>query len=97
MDDPFKAMDSTILATLGKPITIIFPDDSRVESQGIISREQMMVGQFDALAEDVTVLTLASDIQIKRGDQINTHDQQWSVDRKLKDDGYVAQWNLHET
>ncbi len=88
-------MDEVVLATFGKPVTIIYSDQSTRISTGIFSRELVARGSFDAVMEQVSVITLASSVLLSRGDRIEADGQLWVVDRKLKDDGQLATWNLH--
>ncbi len=66
------------------------------ETRGIISRELVPVGQFDSVLQTVTVISLPADLKLQRGDEIQAADQQWIIDRKLKDDGQMIWWGLHE-
>ncbi len=88
-------MDEVVLATFGKPVTIIYSDQLTRISTGIFSRELVARGSFDAVMEQVSVITLASSVLLSRGDRIEADGQLCVVDRKLKDDGQLATWNLH--
>ena len=96
MHQEFSEMDNAVLATFGITVTITYPDDSSLSTNAIISKDQLPIGQFDAMMEETTVLVVSSNLQIKRGDRVAFEGQQWTVDRKLKDDGSLARWNLHE-
>lgn len=95
MDEAFKVMDHAILATFGQSVLLTLSDQSSLETQGIISKELMPLGQYDAVQGEVTVLTLDSTIRLKRGDTVLANGQVYEVDRKLKDDGYLTRWNIH--
>ncbi len=95
MDDAFKAMDHTILATFGQPVLLTLSDQPSLETQGMISKELVPLGQYDAVQGELTVLTLDSAIRLKRGDTVQADGRMYAVDRKLKDDGYLTRWNIH--
>ena len=95
MDETFNAMDRTILVTFGQSVLLTLSDQSSLATQGIISTELMPLGQYDAVQGEVTVLTLDSAIRLKRGDTVLANGLVYEVDRKLKDDGYLAKWNIH--
>ena len=95
MDEAFKVMDHAILATFGQSVLLTLSDQSSLATQGIISKELMPLGQYDAVQGEVTVLTLDSTIRLKRGDTVLANGQVYEVDRKLKDDGYLTRWNIH--
>ena len=95
MDETFNAMDRTILVTFGQSVLLTLSDQSSLATQGIISTELMPLGQYDAVQGELTVLTLDSAIQLKRGDTVLANSQVYEVDRKLKDDGYLTRWNIH--
>ena len=95
MDEAFKAMDRTILVTFGQSVLLTRSDQSSLATQGIISKELMPLGQYDAVQSELTVLTLDSAIRLKRGDTVLANSRLYEVDRKLKDDGYLAKWNIH--
>ena len=95
MDEAFKVMDHAILATFGQSVLLTLSDQSSLETQGIISKELVPLGQYDAVQGELTVLTLDSAIRLKRGDTVLANSQVYEVDRKLKDDGYLTRWNIH--
>ena len=95
MDEAFKVMDHAILATFGQSVLLTLSDQSSLETQGIISKELVPLGQYDAVQGELTVLTLDSTIRLKRGDTVLANGQVYEVDRKLKDDGYLTRWNIH--
>ena len=95
MSEIFKSMDHTILGTFGQSVLLTLSDQSSLATQGIISKELLPLGQYDAVQGEVTVLTLDSAIRLKRGDTVLANSRLYEVDRKLKDDGYLAKWNIH--
>ena len=95
MSKIFKSMDHTILGTFGQSVLLTLSDQSSLATQGIISKELLPLGQYDAVQGEVTVLTLDSAIRLKRGDTVLANSRLYEVDRKLKDDGYLAKWNIH--
>lgn len=95
MSNIFKLMDHTILANFGQPVLLTLSDQSSLETQGMISKEMVALGQYDAMQGELTVLTLDSAIRLKRGDTVQANSQMYDVDRKLKDDGYLTRWNIH--
>jgi len=95
MDDAFKAMDHTILATFGQPVLLTLSDQPSLTIQGMISKELVPLGQYDAVQGELTVLTLNSAIRLKRGDTVQADGRMYAVDRKLKDDGFLTRWNIH--
>ena len=97
MQDELSELNRQVLATFGQPVMVFRGESLLSETRGIISRELVPVGQFDAVLQTVTVISLSADLKLQRGDEIQSADQQWSVDRKLKDDGHLIQWQLRET
>ena len=95
MSEIFKSMDHTILGTFGQSVLLTLSDQSSLATQGMISKELMPLGQYDAVQGELTVLTLDSAIRLKRGDTVLANGLVYEVDRKLKDDGYLARWNIH--
>ena len=95
MDEAFKVMDHTILSTFGQSVLLTLSDQSSLETQGIISTELVELGKYEAVQGAVTVLTLDSTIRLKRGNTVLANGQVYEVDRKLKDDGYLAKWNIY--
>ncbi|MET4695004.1 hypothetical protein [Endozoicomonas lisbonensis] len=96
MQDELSDLHRQVLATFGQPVTII-SDTGSLDSTGIISRELIPTGLNDGVLQEVTVMSLDSQLAIKRGIKITSASQQWTVDRKLKDDGHLAYWSIHET
>ena len=95
MSDIFKSMDQTILLNFGQSVLLTLSDQSSLETQGIISTELVELGKYEAVQGEVTVLTLDSTIRLKRGNTVLANGQVYEVDRKLKDDGYLAKWNIY--
>lgn len=95
MDEAFKVMDHTILSTFGQSVLLTLSDQSSLETRGIISTELVELGKYEAVQGEVTVLTLDSTIRLKRGNTVLANGQVYEVDRKLKDDGYLAKWNIY--
>ncbi|WP_422466836.1 head-tail joining protein [Endozoicomonas sp. ALC013] len=95
MDEAFKVMDHTILSTFGQSVLLTFSDHSSLETRGIINKELVELGKYEAVQGEVTVLSVDSAILLKRGDTVLANGQVYEVDRKLKDDGYLAKWNIY--
>ncbi|MBO9484116.1 MULTISPECIES: hypothetical protein [Gammaproteobacteria] len=95
MDEAFKVMDHTILSTFGQSVLLTLSDQSSLETRGIINKELVELGKYEAVQGEVTVLSVDSAIRLKRGDTVLANGQVYEVDRKLKDDGYLAKWNIY--
>ncbi|WP_157794349.1 head-tail joining protein, partial [Endozoicomonas ascidiicola] len=95
MDEVIKMMDHTILSIFGQSVLLTLADQSSLETRGIITKELVELGQYEAVQGEVTVLTVDSSIRLKRGDTVLANGQTYEVDRKLKDDGYLAKWNIY--
>ncbi|WP_257296007.1 hypothetical protein [Endozoicomonas sp. YOMI1] len=95
MDEAFKVMDHTILSTFGQSVLLTFSDQSSLETLGIINKELVALGMYEAVQGEVTVLSVDSAIRLKPGDTVLANGQVYEVDRKLKDDGYLAKWNIY--
>ncbi|WP_062262444.1 hypothetical protein [Endozoicomonas arenosclerae] len=95
MQDELKALNRQVLATFGQPVTVMFADDSTLDTTGVLFRELAPAGQFEQVLQEITVLALETETQLKRGDRILADGQQWTVDQKLKSDGQMTWWNLH--
>lgn len=95
MDGIFKTLDHTILSSFGQSVLLTLSDQSSLETRGIISRELVELGKYEAVQGEVTVLSVDSAIRLKRGDTVLANGQVYEVDRKLKDDGYLAKWNIY--
>lgn len=96
MQDELSELNRQVLATFGQPVLVFREASLLTETRGIISRELVPVGQFDSVLQTVTVISLPADLKLQRGDEIQAADQQWIIDRKLKDDGQMVWWGLHE-
>ncbi|MGI9278340.1 MAG: head-tail joining protein [Endozoicomonas sp.] len=97
MQDELNDLNRQILSTFGQPVTILKTDDSALKTTGILSSELIPAGQYEQVLQPMTVLALAESIPLKRGDQVVSEGQQWTVDRKVKSDGTMIWWHLHET
>ena len=95
MDDAFKQMGHSILQTFGRSVLLTFADQSSLETLGIITTELVELGKYEAVQGEITVLSADSSIRLKRGDTVLASGQLYHVDRKLKDDGYLAKWNIY--
>ncbi len=96
MQDELNRLDQTVLATFGQPVQIIRSGEEAITVQAIISRELVATGSFEAVMEQVSVITVPREMGLGRGDRVEAAAQAWIVDRKLKDDGQFVTWNLHE-
>lgn len=95
MDDAFKQMGHSILQTFGQSVLLTLADQSSLETLGIIKTEVVELGKYEAVQGEITVLSLDSSIGLKRGDSVLADGQLYEVDRKLKDDGFLASWNIY--
>ena len=95
MTDPFAALTETVLGSLGQPLTVTYKDGASEPVTGILSRNVTPAGSFDAVMQSMTTVALDRQIRLDRGDQVSTSSEDWLVDRRLKDDGYLTTWNLH--
>ncbi|WP_067521624.1 hypothetical protein [Endozoicomonas ascidiicola] len=96
MQNELSDLNRHVLATFGQPVMIFREDVLLVESRGILSKELVPVGQFDSVLQTVTVVSLPAELELQRGDEVQSADQQWTVDCKLKDNGQMIWWRLHE-
>ena len=96
MQDELKALNDHVLAVFGQPVTLTLLDLQTLETSGIFTKELVVTGSYDGVMQEVTVLSLDRTFQLQRGVQVESGTDQWTVDRKLKDDGSLAYWNLHE-
>ena len=96
MKEPFKSMNLQILEMLGVDITVIDLVGSTVPAKGIFTTELAETGQLNSVMQQITTITIDCTIDVKRDYRIESNGKQWAVDRKLKDDGYLAYWNLYE-
>lgn len=95
MDDAFKQLGHSILHTFGQSVLLTFADESTLETLAVIKTEVVELGQYEAVQGELTVLSLDSSIRLKRGNSVLSNGQLYEVDRKLKDDGYLAKWNIY--
>ncbi|WP_066017650.1 hypothetical protein [Endozoicomonas atrinae] len=95
MDDAFQQMGHSILQTFGQSVLLTLADQSSLEALGIIKTELVELGKYEAIQGQIIVLSLDSSIRLKRGDTVQANGLLYQVDRKLKDDGYLAKWNIY--
>ncbi len=95
MDEHFTNLDRVVMKTFGRTYTLTQADGSNTTLEGVLSRGTKPTGQYDAVMQSQTTITVPSSTLLYRNDQISTAAESWRVDRKLKDDGYLAQWSLH--
>ena len=95
MADAFQQMGHSILQTFGQSVLLTLADQSSLEALGIIKTELVELGKYEAIQGEIIVLSLDSSIRLKRGDTVQANGQLYHVDRKLKDDGYLAKWNIY--
>ena len=95
MDDAFQQMGHSILQTFGQSVLLALADQSSLETLGIIKTELVELGKYEAIQGEIIVLSLDSSIRLKRGDTVQANGLLYHVDRKLKDDGYLAKWNIY--
>ena len=96
MQHELKAVSDQVLETFGQPVRIRLSDQDTVETSGIFSTELVPTGPYDGVMQEVTALAVDRTLPLHRGVQVESATSQWIIDRKLKDDGYLAYWNLHE-
>ncbi len=96
MQDELSELNRQVLTTFGQPVIVFRGASLFSETRGIISRELVPAGQYEAVFQTVTSISLPASLKLQRGDEIQSADQQWTVDRKLKDDGQLTWWGLHE-
>lgn len=96
MQDELNDLHRHVLATFGQPVTLVFTDDASLDTTGIISKELIPTGHHDGVLQEITAISLDRNTVLKRGMRVLTGEQQWTVDRKLKDDGQLAYWSLYE-
>ena len=96
MQDDLNQLSDIVQATFGLHITITRLDGTVLNVSGIFRRELIETGSLEGVLVEMTLLVLDRTIALKRGDQVESQQQRWKVDRKLKDDGYLATWNLYD-
>ncbi len=96
MQDELSELNRQVLATFGQPVMVFRGAYLFSETRGIISKALVPAGQYEAVLQTVTSITLPANLKLQRGDEVQSADQQWTVDRKLKDDGQLTWWGLHE-
>lgn len=96
MQDELRDLSRQVLATFGQPITLKQSGDNMLEVTGVIARELVPTGPYEQVLQEVTTLALSIDVKVTRGDEVISAEQQWTIDRKLKGDGQMNWWSLHE-
>ena len=96
MHDEFEEMHQVLLEEFGRVITIVYADGDEQQTRASFTRERVMTGQFDNVGQDITLIAVDSALVLKRGDKIRDGSDHWEIDRKLKDNGYLAYWTIHE-
>ncbi len=96
MQDELTALNEQVLSVFGQPVVLIFADEHRVETSGIFTKELVSTGSYDGVMQEVTVLCIDRMIPLYRGVRLASGTGRWTADRKLKDDGHLVYWNLHE-
>ena len=94
MEDVISELDRQVMSAFGRVYTLTRNDGETEQTTGVLSREVQPAGVFEAV-QSQTLFTGERGLGLKRGDRIATTIESWRVDRKLKDDGYLAQWSLH--
>lgn len=96
MHDEFEQMHQVLLNEFGKMITIVYADGEEQQTKASFTKERVMTGQYDNVGQIITLIAVDSALLLKRGDKIKAGSDHWEIDRKLKDNGYLAYWTLHE-
>ena len=96
MQDELIRLHQQGLAAIGRPVTIVDLDGGTVDTRGVLKRQLVPTGQFSEVMQNMTVIALASGETVGRGYRIDCEGESWTVDRKIKDDGYLAHWSLYE-
>ncbi|WP_252177196.1 hypothetical protein [Endozoicomonas sp. 4G] len=96
MQDELSDLNRQVLATFGETFTLKKSDGSSLEVTGIITRELVPTGPYEQVLQEITTLALAQDVKVSRGDEVISGEQRWTIDRKLKGDGQMNGWSLHE-
>ena len=94
MEDVISELDRQVMSAFGRVHTLTRSDGQTSQITGVLSRDVQPAGVFEAV-QSQTLFTGERELALKRGDQIATTIENWRVDRKLKDDGHLAQWSLH--
>jgi len=95
MTDSFNAMTSTVLQAFGDSLLLRREGMADQAITGILKHGVQAVGPVDAVMQSMTTLTIDRSLVLRRGDVISKETEFWTVDRRLKDDGYMTTWNLH--
>ena len=94
MDDVINDLDRQVMKAFGRVHTLTRSDGETTSVTGVLSREVQPAGVFEAVQPQI-LFTGDCSLGLRRGDRIATVAESWRVDRKLKDDGHLAQWILH--
>lgn len=96
MHDEFEAMHQALLEEFGRIVTIVYADGEEEQTRASFTKDRVMTGQLDTVGQDITLMAVNSALVLKRGDKIQDGSSHWEIDRKLKDNGYLAYWTVHE-
>ncbi len=94
-DEIFTNLDRVVMKTFGQSYILTQADGSTTTLEGVLSWGTKSTGQYDAMMQSQTTITVPSSTLLQRNDLITRGAESWRVDRKLKDDGYLAKWSLH--
>ena len=94
MDNAIADLDREVMKAFSRVYILTKDDGTTSNITGILSREVQPAGVFEAV-QSQTTFTAASGLALQRSDRISTTLESWRIDRKLKDDGHLAQWSLH--
>ena len=95
MNEAFQQLGHSILQTFGQSILLSRVDGSTQTVLGIIRTEMVELGKYDAIQGEITVLTVDSTVPVRRGDTVQANGQTYDIDRKIKDNGSLAKWNIY--
>ena len=94
-EDAFTHLDAVVMDTFGSEYTLVRNGGVASTIAGVLIRDVQPTGAYDAVMQSQVTLTVTSDVLLQRNDRISTPQENWRVDRKLKDDGRLARWSLH--
>ena len=95
MNEAFQQLGHSILQTFGQSVLLTLADSSTRQELGIIKTEVVELGKYDAIQGEITVLTVDSAVPITRGAMVQAGGQTYDIDRKIKDNGSLAKWNIY--
>ncbi len=95
MNEAFQQLGHSILQTFGQSVLLTLADGSTRQELGIIKTEVVELGKYDAIQGEITVLTVDSAVPITRGATVQASGQTYDIDRKIKDNGSLAKWNIY--